>query len=89
MYKKFKLKSSVLNTFNHEISADIPDSHLVYANKPKDKIQQAIYKTANGDISSEALIDFLFPEEKTPHIFISHSSKDMKLAIRLANKIYN
>ncbi|MEY0000432.1 hypothetical protein AB7W88_20730, partial [Providencia vermicola] len=25
----------------------------------------------------------------TPHIFISHSSKDMKLAIRLANKIYN
>lgn len=89
MYKKFKLKSSVLNIFNHVISADIPDSHLVYANKPSDKIKQAIYETANGDISSEALIDFLFPEEKTPHIFISHSSKDMKLAIRLANKIYN
>lgn len=88
MYKKFKLKSSELKKFNNLISDNIPDSHLIYANKPSDEIKQTIYETANGDISSEALIAFLFPEE-TPHIFISHSSKDMKLAIRLANKLYN
>ncbi|MGJ7325248.1 hypothetical protein [Morganella morganii] len=88
MYNKFKLKNSTLNQFNASFIENEPDDRLIYVDKPNDSIQRAIYETANGEISSEKLIHFLFPKEKKPHIFISHSSKDANLAIKFANKIY-
>ncbi|WP_284281078.1 hypothetical protein [Proteus mirabilis] len=88
MYNKFRLNSSTLNQFNEMFSKNEPDDRLIYADKTSDSIQRAIYETVHGEISSEKLIHFLFPKEKKPHIFISHSSKDANLAIKFANKIY-
>jgi len=67
---------------------DTTKNELCYIKKPSSDIKTAIYEMVNGQISSDALIDFLLPNGIQPHIFISHSSKDADLAVQFANSLY-
>ncbi|MDE9519612.1 toll/interleukin-1 receptor domain-containing protein [Xenorhabdus bovienii] len=85
MIGKFIVNQSILTNNSYYLSGN--NSRLAYSNKSKDDIKSYIFDAVNGVISAKTLTDNLFPEIK-PHIFISHSSKDAKIAIRFANTLY-
>lgn len=85
MLCKFRLNKDILLDNSHMLHSN--DNSLTYSNKSKEDIEGKIFEAVNGVISAEKLTEYLFPEME-PHIFISHSSRDASLAIRLANSLY-
>lgn len=86
MLFKFRLDKAILDNNSYILSSN--DSYLTYSNKKSDEIEDSILKAVNGELSAKELADGLFPEKK-PHIFISHSSRDVRHAIKLANTLYD
>lgn len=86
MLFKFRLDKAILDNNPYILSSN--DSYLTYSNKKTDEIEGSILKAVNGELSAKALADGLFPDKK-PHIFISHSSRDVGHAIKLANTLYD
>lgn len=84
MLEKFIVNKSVLIS-NNDYMTNKKDE-LLYS-KQKEEIQSSIFQAVNGEISAKNLTDKLFPEKK-PHVFISHSSKDVSEAIQLANTLH-
>ncbi|HDU8551905.1 TPA: hypothetical protein RG672_000034 [Morganella morganii] len=85
MIGKFTVNQKILTNNISLLSTN--NINLRYSNVDKDDIDSKIFDAVNGVISAKKLTDNLFPE-KEPHIFISHSSKDVNLAISLANTLY-
>lgn len=85
MIGKFRINQRILEINGHLLNQN--SKSLNYSNISKEEIDSKIFDAVNGEISAKKLTDYLFPE-KEPHIFISHSSKDVNLAIRLANTLH-
>lgn len=86
MIGKFRVNQSVLTSNSYCMSHE--SNILTYSRTTKEDIDSNIFLAVNGDISAKTLADNLFPEKK-PHVFISHSSKDVNMAIRFANSLYD
>lgn len=82
---KYKLKISSNLLDHNSIISQYNEDSLPYCKKPI--IKDSIYQAIKGEIKAETIIENIFPDEK-PHIFISHSHKDEKVATRFANFIY-
>ncbi|MGK3191556.1 hypothetical protein [Enterobacter soli] len=85
MIGKFCISQEILQNNSPYLSRC--DDALVYSKVSNEDIDSKIFDAVNGEISAKTLADSLFPDSE-PHIFISHSSKDVNLAIRLANTLY-
>ncbi len=85
MIGKFTVNQKILT--NNISLLSTKNKNLSYSSVDKDDIDSKIFDAVNGVISAKKLTDNLFPE-KEPHIFISHSSRDVNLAISLANTLY-
>ncbi|MEI3773564.1 hypothetical protein [Pectobacterium brasiliense] len=85
MIGKFRISQDTLT--NNISYLSVNSSALSYSKISKEDIDSKIFDAVNGEISAKTLTNNLFPENE-PHIFISHSSKDVNLAIRLANTLY-
>ncbi|ELQ6035780.1 hypothetical protein R2223_004467 [Cronobacter sakazakii] len=85
MIGKFRINNEVLNDNAYFFHSN--EKNLNYVSASKDDINSYIFDAVNGEISAKKLTENLFPENE-PHIFISHSSKDVGLAIRFANTLY-
>lgn len=85
MIGKFKINQKILTDNILLLSND--NCNLKYSKNNEADINSKIFDAVNGVISAKTLTDNLFPE-KQPHIFISHSSRDVKLAVSLANTLY-
>lgn len=86
MIGKFRVNQSVLTKKSDHMSSE--SKRLSYTTTTTTDIDLNIFRAVNGDISAKSLADNLFPEKK-PHVFISHSSKDVNMAIRFANSLYD
>ncbi len=84
MIGKFRLNQEILTNYSYYLNSN---NSLIYSNKSKGEIESHIFDAVNGEISAETLMTNLFPT-KEPHIFISHSSKDVDIAIKFANTLY-
>ncbi|WP_181678771.1 hypothetical protein [Escherichia coli] len=85
MLVKFRIDRNTITNNSTILNAN--DNHLIYSNLNDTDINSKIFDAVNGEISAKKLADELFPENE-PHIFISHSSKDVNVAISLANTLY-
>ena len=85
MIGKFTLNQKILNDYSFYLSSN--SSNLSYSPVKKEDIDSYIFDAVDGVISAKTLTENLFPE-KEPHVFISHSSRDVSSAIRLANTLY-
>ena len=85
MIGKFTVNQKILTNNISLLSTN--SINLRYSSVDKDYIDSKIFDAVNGVISAKKLTDNLFPEKET-HIFIYHSSKDVNLAISLANTLY-
>ena len=86
MIGKFRVNQRILSNNSYFLSSN--SSSLNYSNIKNDEIDSHIFNAVNGEISAKTLTDNLFPES-SPHVFISHSSKDVSIAIRFANTLYD
>lgn len=91
MHKSFKIEKRDLDSLinsNESVFATLNNSSLDCFNKvEEEELDDVIYQAANGRIDGEEIIRAYFPS-MTPHIFISHSSKDKKTAIKFANHLF-
>lgn len=91
MHKSFKIEKCSLEKLinNNKVIFDhFEDSHLAYMSKvDEERLDRMIFDAANGKINADEIIKAYFPS-MTPHIFISHSSKDKKPAIKFANYLF-
>lgn len=91
MHKSFKIEKTDLDYLinRHESAfATLSDSSLdCFKKVEEDKLDDVIYQAANGKIDGDEIIKAYFPS-MTPHVFISHSSKDKKTAIKFANYLF-
>ncbi|HHH6578828.1 TPA: hypothetical protein ACP2OU_004624, partial [Escherichia coli] len=85
MIGKFRINRDTIISNNAYLS--INGNNLIYSKLSNTDIDSKIFDAVNGEISAKILTDNLFPENE-PHIFISHSSKDVNVAIKLANTLY-
>ncbi|EFM9901275.1 hypothetical protein BF318_004961 [Escherichia coli] len=85
MIGKFRINRDTIISNNAYLS--INGNNLIYSKLSNTDIDSKIFDAVNGEISAKILTDNLFPENE-PHIFISHSSKDVNAAIKLANTLY-
>jgi len=86
MIGKFRVNQSILTNNSYYMSNE--SNRLSYSRTTKEDIDSNVFLAVKGDISAKNLADNLFPEKK-PHVFISHSSKDVNMAIRFANSLYD
>lgn len=86
MIKKFNLNQKILNDSSCYLNSN--DSNLSYSSTEKEDIDSYIFDAVNGVISAKTLTEKIFPE-KEPHVFISHSHRDLGSAIKLANTLHD
>ncbi|HID5225101.1 TPA: hypothetical protein ACXEMW_003710 [Proteus mirabilis] len=91
MHKSFKIEKRSLEKLindNESVFNRFEDSHLTYMTRvDEERLDRMIFEAANGKINADEIIKAYFPS-MTPHIFISHSSKDKRPAIKFANYLF-
>lgn len=91
MHKSFKVDKNHLDLFmnrNPSIFDKFSGDSLSYLKKVDEKnLNEIIYQAANGKINGDEIIKAYFPS-MSPHIFISHSSRDKSTAIKFANYLF-
>ncbi len=88
MYRAFNLPFQILEKLSFLMN--ISDKNTIHSDSIKKEIQKSLDKYLNSDLSLDGTImqEDWFPTINAD-IFLSHSRADEKLAIRLANWLYN